>query len=462
MVRTSFLPALLMCTALPAAAETLVVTSGADAGAGSLREALALAANDASSVIAIDVQGNIEISETLIYKGTAPLSIVASDQTVRSDRNITLLAIPNGADLSIVGLSFAGPGGFDANTRDVDAAGKGIFVDVPSAQTGTVKLVLERVRVSGVAGHGIHVSDCDLADACGGGGGGAGGGSEASISVVLRDVTVSDVGNGSFDTDGLRVDERGSGDIIANIWSSRFEGIGADGVELDEGQDGNVIVQTTNTVFEANGIYCHPDIFEPFVPSPDEAEFDQGVRALADIPAITDSPDDACIEREVDLHDDGSVEWVEYSIDVDDGFDVDEAGPGGIKATLVNVAIFANLDEGLDFDEEDAGDIRLNVVGGIYSQNTDDGIKMSEEGEGGIVASVVGTSAKDNGGKGMVFEEEDGGDVAVQAVDVVTIGNDDSDDTGLEVVQDDAGTGVLIIDGRKPADGFYAEGVEIR
>jgi hypothetical protein len=80
-------------------------------------------------------------------------------------------------------LAFEGPGGWDIENRsDLGAAGKGIFVDLRDDQTGTVEIELVNVTVTGTAGHGIHVSDCTLADECGGGSGGAGEGSPASIS----------------------------------------------------------------------------------------------------------------------------------------------------------------------------------------------------------------------------------------------------------------------------------------
>ena len=464
MLRLFHLAAPLLCAALPVGAESIAVTSNADAGIGTLRAALVTAARrNTATVIVIDVQNDIQIDETLIYDGTAPLSIIGSDHLVRTDQNVTLLAITNGANLQIAGLSFAGPGGFDINTRDRDAAGKGLFVAVPVTRTGTVSLTLDRVKVFDVAGHGIHISDCDLADACGGGGGGGGGGSDAGISVNLRDVTVRDVGNGHFDADGLRVDERGVGSITALIWSSQFVGVGADGVELDEGQVGSVVVQVGHTRFEDNGVYCHPEVLRAYLPDPDEGDFKVGARAVADIPGpITGSPDDACFEREVDLYDDGSVEAYEFSIDVDDGFDVDEAGPGGIDATLVDVVVTGNLDEGLDFDEEDAGDIHLSVSGGDYSRNSDDGIKLSEEDAGDIKGAVIFVLASDNGGKGLVFEEEDGGDLEIGALNVSASGNDDGDETGMEAVQEDSGSGFVTFVGPALADGMDVKGVELR
>ena len=447
------LTALLLCFAVPAMAETVVVSSE-----DTLRAALdAASQGEGATSIEIGGDSDIRISAPLVYAGRAPLELRGNGQTVLTDQNMTLLHVTEGADLTVSGLSFRGPGGYAITARPEGSAGKGIFVDLRDDQTGEVTVALDGVTVEGVSGHGIHISDCDHADDCGDGG------SDASIRVALNAVTVRDVGNGSFDADGLRVDERGAGDIWFEATRSLFANIGADGVELDEGQDGSVIVNVSDTQFNTNGAYCDPAVLAAFVPSPDEAEFDQGARAEADIPGpVTGTPDDACIEREVDLHDDGSVEFYEFGIDVDDGFDVDEAGQGHIIATLNGTSIRENLGQGLDFDEEDAGSIVLRVEDGVFQSNIDDGIKLSEEDAGDVLAILSGVFALSNGGKGAVFEEEDDGDATVSVLFSTTRDNGDGDDTGLEVDEDDAGEGVLMLHQSTIADGFDADNVDLR
>lgn len=457
---------LALCAALGsgsiAAAQSFSVTSTADSGEGTLRAALA-AAEATGGTVLVMVEDDIEIASTLSYGGTAPLAIIGAGQTVSTDANVTLLAVTGGADLTVQGLSFEGPGGYSINARgddDGQTAGKGIFVDVADDATGTVSLTLTDVAVEGVAGHGIHVSDCTLADECGGGGGGAGEGSPASISVTLSGVVVDNVGNGRFDADGLRVDERGAGSIHARIVQSLFTGVGADGVELDEGQAGDVVIFTSGSAFNGNGGYCDPDLLGQFMPSEPEGEFDEGAVMESAIPGpVTGTPDDRCIERAVDLYDDGSVEEYEFAIDTDDGFDVDEAGPGSLVALVVDSQILDNLDEGLDYDEEGPGGIDLTVVDSRATGNTDDGFKNSEEDEGGVTCSMSGVISTGNGGKGIVCEEEDAGDVTVLVTNTMTAGNDDSDDTGLEIVQDDDGKGSVVVVDSDIADGIDAEGV---
>ncbi|MEL7298820.1 MAG: hypothetical protein AAFM92_00415 [Pseudomonadota bacterium] len=437
-----------------------LAASVASAGGHAMDAADLQAALDAGGTVI--VTGPVASDTTLTYSGTDPLTIVGGGNTITMSANADILAITEGADVTITGLALVGPGGFSIENRgDMDGpAGKGLFVRVPEDATGTVSVSLTDVSVAGVANHGIHVSDCSLADACGGGGGGAGEGSAASISLAIAGVTVDAAGTGAFDADGLRVDERGAGSILFTAANSTFTNVGADGIELDEGQEGDVIVTAVGLNAVTNGNYCDPAILNTFLPDPAEGEFEAGAFAEADVPpAVTGSPDDTCIEREVDLHDDGSVEEFAFGLDLDDGFDIDEAGPGSIHAAFILGDITGNLDEGLDFDEEDAGDIRLYVNALSADGNTDDAIKFTEEGPGDGIVEIVASRVTGNGGPGLVFEEADEGDLIASVTDVDAQGNDDGE-TGVEAVQEDDGAGFLTVRGTV-ADGFDLEGVEL-
>jgi hypothetical protein len=445
----------------------LVVTNAANEGEGSLRAALEAASfQSGSKQIVIKGDQDIVIDETLRYRGTAPLEIIGNGQTVRSAENVHLLVSANGGNLSVSHLNFEGPGGFSVLNRgdlNGEAGGKGIFIDVRDDQTGVVELELDHVAIKGVANYGVHVSDCNLADDCGAGAGGGGQGSPASISVRLNNVTIEDVGNGTFDGDGLRVDDRDVGDIVLHAINSTFTRAGADGLELDEGDAGDVYATFVDSAFTDNGAYCDPVILNAYLPDEPEGEFADGERAEADIPgAVTGTPDDSCFEREVSLYDSGSVEDYEIGIDIDDGVDFDEDDNGSLNLTLVRSVISGNYDEGVDMDEAGLGDANLTYIDTRSYANADDGFKMSEEGGGHIVAMVDGSVARDNGGKGFVFEEEQGGDVRVHALNVHTVNNDDSDDTGFEVVQEDGGQGELIVEASQIDDGIEAEGVSVQ
>jgi hypothetical protein len=442
-------------SALPA-----LVTNGNDMGEGSLRAALESGATE----IVVSTDQDIMIMSPLVYTGERKLQLYGTGQTVMTMENHTLLEVASGANLEVIGLNFMGPGGYDINNPASEPAGKGIFVDVADDQSGTVKVVLKDVTVSGVANHGVHISDCDLADDCGGGGGGAGGGSAASIVVEFTNVTIDNVGYGKFDADGLRVDERDAGNIIFRASGSTFTNVGADGVELDEGQDGVIVATVNDSSFNDNGGYCDPDQLgdelAAFLGSyEEEGEFEGEVPGdFPGAPTAEAFTDPRCIEL-VFEEDDGVTEY-EYAIDVDDGFDIDEAGNGSLIADIINSEVLRNLDEGIDFDEEDNGAIDANYINVMASENSDDGFKMSEEGPAGVRSLLLGSTAIDNGGKGAVWEEEDFGDVNVLVIGATTSGNDDGEED-LEAVQEDEGSGTITVQDSDIAGEIVADGVEL-
>ncbi|WP_157976795.1 hypothetical protein [Parahaliea mediterranea] len=442
-----------------------VVSSANDSGPNTLRDALESGAND----IVITAKGPIMITEPLIYSGERPLWIRGNGQAIQAVMDFTLLEVASGVNLIVENLAFEGPGGFDIeNQSSVDAPGKGIFVDVAKAREGWVSVSLTDVQVRDVANHGIHISDCDLADACGGGGDGSGGGSPASILLRLNNVQVDNVGHGKFDADGVRVDERGEGHIVLHASQSSFTRVGADGVELDEAQGGSAQAYIDNSVFNDNGAYCNPALLEPQLATflgdfEAEGEFDESEQVTdAQIPGPpTGTLDDRCFEYAADYYDGGFVEAYEIAIDVDDGFDIDESDDGLLKAVLRNTQVHNNFDEGVDFDEAGRGNVNVSFIGSAANGNVDDGFKVSEADGAGIEALVFEVEARDNGGKGIVLEEADNGSVNARVIATQTRNNDDSDDTGLEVVQEDQGSGQLRVEDSTLEDGMDVEGVEV-
>ena len=400
-----FLSSILFSSTVALAAPAYEVINGDDSGVGSLRDALS---SDATVIVIDDSVSAIAINSTLSYDEVASLKIVGSGQTVMGG-DFTLLAITEGADLTVSDLSFEGPGGYNVENQ---GGGKGIFVDVPDDREGVVSLKLTNVSVSVVDQlrrllffHQVPILIQN--------GGGGGDGSPASVYARLVNVTIDGVGNGSFDADGVRIDDRGDGDILFQAVDSTFIGVGADGVELDEGDDGDVIVEVRNSVFEFNGGYCAPV-------DPEDPPY----------------ADDTCVED-----DDG-----ELVLDLDDGFDIDEAGNGSLLGSIRNIWISNNLDEGLDFDEEGADGINVELVGIEAWGNGDEGIKLSEEDGGDVIARLRSVTAAENGDDGMQIEEEGDGNLAVTVNGTVTFDNKSSK-AGLKVEEFDAGDGTLKVRG---------------
>jgi len=234
-----------------------------------------------------------------------------------------------------------------------------------------VELRLSNVNITGTGSFGVHISDCSLGDLCSEGGGGAGEGSPASISVELVDVVVDGAGFGRADADGVRVDDRGDGDIFFTATRSVFRNMGADGVELDEGDDGSVFVDVRSSRFEHNGDFCNA--MQPPAPG---------------------GPCD----------DDGDP-------DVEDGFDVDEAGPGSVIGSIRDVFVTGNSDEGIDFDEEDEGGFDVDLVGIVAEGNADDGIKLTEDNDGDVQLSVDGSTINET----LAISQKGNGDGSLRA-----------------------------------------------
>ena len=405
----------LMLTGIASATGPFRVTSDADSGPGSLREALASGSGRVSISSAIST---ITIESPLTYAGAEPLRLIGLGQTISATGDFTLLEVPNGASVSIERLNFTGVGGFNLENP---GTGKGVFIGVPASRTGTVQLELDQVQVRGVANHGIHVSDCTLGDDCGGGSGGGGDGSPASIYVSARRVTVDDVGNGKFDADGIRLDERNDGDIIFKTWASQFSRVGADGVELDEGNNGDVSIDVRSAIFERNGAFC------------------------VDAPLDLAQP---CVEE-----DDGELE-----LDLDDGFDIDEAGEGSLTGRVSYSLVSGNLDEGLDFDTEGPGRANLVISQVVAFGNGDEGVKLSAADGTDVYIDLFGLTVTDNGNDGIQVEAEDGdGEVHVAFANGVSSGNEDD---GLNISQENTESpGTLRIFGFSSIDSIDLENV---
>lgn len=396
-----------------------LVLNGNDSGPGSLRAALA----GGSHLVRIHRSvGNILINSTLAYSSSEPLSLIGWGQTIQANNSgddFTLLEVSNGADLEVRHLNFDGGGGF---SLDKPGDGKGIYLNVPGKRTGIVYLKLLDVAVVGVANHGIHVSDCTLGDACGSNSGGGGDGSTASLNVMLQNVTVRDAGNGKFDADGVRIDERNDGGIMLYVFNSVFHDIGADGVELDEGNRGDVYITVAKSFFEGNGGYC------------------------VNAPLVLEHP---CVEN-----DEG-----ELVLDLDDGFDIDEAGEGSLQGVIADSVVYGNLDEGLDFDEKDEGGIALNIFGVDAIGNADEGVKLSSAHDGNINVDFNRLIVTGNGDDGIQVEAEFGeGEVQVRFSDSRSTGNGKA---GLNISQrNTTSPGTLKVRGFSEIDSLDLKNVE--
>ena len=360
---------------------TVMVTSEADTGEGSFRYAVQIASeNPGVNRIAFSRRVDTVVIDTAVeYTGAQDLKIsgngveiVASDNFVGAGVFISSAA----ADIALSKLTI------DGDFQEGENLANGIYVPVPGDATGKVSVSLDRVTIKNAALHGLHIAD-QLED------------SAASIGLKMRRSTVVNNGIGKIDYDGVRVDEGGEGNLYASISDSQIDANGGDGLELDERGDGNVDAYVTKTSFNDNGFF--DEDYDPENPPVD---------------------DNGEIRDEQDL---------------DDGFDIDEAGEGGIIVKVTRSEAINNFDEGFDFDEEDGGGIVMTFDRVLAAGNSDEGVKAGEEDEGGIIArlsrvDLIGNGDDDkaveaDGGEGMQISEEDEGSFSARLTRVNAIGN---------------------------------------
>lgn len=409
--------------------ELLAAPTATDAA--SLQAALDAADDNGGTVL---VAGQIVLDEPLTYSGSNRLSILGvgnarivgpvveiaapsnSGARVGEETVGDGLQILSDADLRIIGVDFEGQ------------SGHGIYYEFPSSASGTTRFSLSRVNFAGQGLSGMWIEDqkggSELAPVAID--------SDASIDLRLRNVTVSGtgfaddpaaMGMGSCadtsefdgcawsDFDGFRINEGGEGNITFSFQSVGFFGNAGDGIEFDETSNGGVSGSVVNSAFDGNG-------------------------AQPQFPA-----------------------------DLEDGFDIDEAGDGVISVVMFNTTVNGNVDEGIDLDGAGGGDISLNAFNVTAVGNADENIKVSaftetvlrdltgdvifdDEGEpevevdcttGDLIFSLNNVNADVSAeGRGARFEECGDGDVRGFVRNSTFNGN--LEDDGLRVDEEDNGT----------------------
>ena len=196
---------------------------------------------------------------------------------------------------------------------------------------------------------------------------------------------------------------------------------------------GDVIVNVQNSEFNKNGDYC-------FIP-----ECEDDVQSTECLDAV-DLLDSSCI-------DDGEL-------DLDDGFDIDEADGGVLLVTIIDSQASDNLDEGFDFDAED-GAVETTFEKVTASDNFNEGIKVSS-GEGGdVLVTIKESTVIRNLDDGMQLESEGTGLLAVLIENTEVSGSKKAD---VKVEQADISTSLFaleIIGGSIDAAGVKTKNMDL-
>jgi hypothetical protein len=281
------------------------------------------------------------------------------------------------------------------------SATRGIVINIPAdAHDKDIEVTLDKVIISHSALYGLHIDDnADDFDE-------GFVGSDIGIDLKISQSSFIGNGTGAIDFDGIRVDERGKGDIHAVIMQTHIDGNGGDGIELDEAGEGDVYASMMHVTLNGNGFYNAADLDDGF----DIDEADAG-------------------SIEVNLFD------VEVNDNQDEGLDFDEAGEGHIHAVLRKITAQNNFNEAIKIDEEDAGDIAARMTKIDASNNGDDGIQLTESGEGKIISNLHQVTADNNNKYGIKMEQwvvedeeesiEPAGKLTVKRVEMSGNGNGD-------------------------------------
>lgn len=399
-------------------------------------------ANADSSITRIVFARNavIELTDEVRYTGAQDLTLVGNGATL-SGASVSpdtdtwdsgLFVSESSGDLTVQRLGFA------------DSFNNGLAVFLPEG-SGTVEIDLDRVTVAGAQFHGVLVDgqattgyntddyihpncvDPYAVDA----------GVTIDIDVSRTVITgagrvagydISQATGCPQDFDGLRVDQGGVGDLVADITRSNFDGNLADGVELDEKGEGDAIAEVSRTTFNGNG---------------------DTVAILCTVPTTDDGDDGLCEADDLG-------EEIE---DLDDGFDIDEEDGGDLIVTVTRSEVNDNFDEGMDMDEAGAGSVVAEVSRTEASRNGDEGYKASEADEGDNTATITRSVFEGAGNDQIEVESTDGDGTGTVRVDVSRITSTGAEGSGLKAVEEDGGA-VLVTVERSTLTGNGEWGVE--
>ena len=306
----------------------------------------------------------IHLVAPVIYNGIQSLTIVGSGSSVDGSAAGSFLLDDDMTAVTEDGaLVFNTAADITIHNLTIDnSATRGVVINIPEdAEGDDIQISLDRVNILNSALYGLHIDDnTDEFDD----------GLVGSVIGIKLNISHSNFignGTGAIDFDGIRVDERGKGDIDSFIIKTHIDANGGDGIELDEAGSGDVDSIMIDVTLNNNGFYNEEDL--------------------------------------------------------DDGFDIDEADDGDIDATLINVIASGNLDEGLDFDETGDGDIGLNIHTAKINNSADEAIKVDEEGEGNINICLIMVEAKNSGDDGIQFTELGEGKIKGQLLEITSKNN---------------------------------------
>ncbi len=430
-----------------ASSSVIIVTSGEDAGEGTLRDALETAAGDGAIrriAIAPDV-GTIATMSPLSFAGSQPLTIDGAGAVINGDSA--------GGDV----LTLDAPAIAVRSLTITDGPDDGLVI------LGAQRVDLSRVSAADNAAQGVLVDDQ---------------GSPMGIDITVAFSIFDNNGIGVCDTDGMRVNETGAGSIVA-----RFIGVTAtnndhDGIELDEKDDGDVAVAMRNSSFTDNGFN---DCTEPEIDLEDGFDVDEFGAGDLDIDIANsvftgnaeegldfDEGDDDIPLGDGTFDGPGNLTVSLRNVDAsnngfgaeEDNIDIDEVGDGDYTVTMVNVTSNGAFNDGYDGSEEGVGSLRVTLVNSSFSNSSDGrGVDLGESGDGSHSVTFRNVTVDGNDSDGVRGEEEDAGEMTIAATNSSFV---DNDGDSLDLSKEGAPEGTLtLVNTAYPADSLNLDNVAL-
>ncbi|MBX7112271.1 MAG: hypothetical protein K1X87_10565 [Dehalococcoidia bacterium] len=387
--------ALLLAQGAPRAeaATTLYVTSSADSGPGSLRDAIGTAnGNSSVNLILLKNTTPITLSSYVEYTGSQAL-------TVRGDNLLTNRVIQGASACSL----FVSSGGADLTFQRVtfqDSDCSAIDVDVSDGD-GEVAVTLERVLIQRVVSYGLIMSE--------------GGPRDASMRVKLSTTTMQDIGH-----EAVYLYEDGPGSLTMDVSRSSILRAGGEGVFAVSYTEGDLSFTASNSSFNnngANGLTLWTK---------------DGASAHATLQNVhADGNEGGGVF--VEDFDGGSVAVRAGGSTMSDngasGLAVLEHDGGGVQLTLLLSWLERNGGVGMGVVEDGAGDVGFLISGSTARGNgwccapATDGYQLDEAGEGDLRGIFSSSIASGNGGNGYVLVEQDDGEFDVTYHLAAALGN---------------------------------------
>lgn len=416
------------------------VTSSADVGPGTLRAAVEEAnADPAVRGIRFNLapgSGQIEPRSQIEFHGTQAL-------TVEGPAHIVTLAAPG-----TVGLLFRIRNALTLRNFGVEDANKvGIAIMVPSDAVGTVQVTLEQMVFLGNYSHAIWITDQAVAESDVGGY--AESGAPASLDVTMRFVRAT---NNAFerDDDAMRITDGGAGDLRVTMDTSWAQFTGGEGLELDERGGGDLVATVTRSHFNNAGRIDAGDGLDGV-----------GLRESGDGSVLArfsavDSYENAGGALEIEELGTGDVvlALTDVMVSTNGGSavivneDADGTGTCRVSVDLVDVTVQTNAlaapAAAVQITERSAGDLGVRVVGSDINGNSGAGLVVQEFDDGTLAATLQSLIATANAGDGIVLREAGAGDLVAGVRLVSSTGNGG---VGLRMRQSYRGTGRVRISG---------------